>query len=83
MLKPSKQVLQSAIVIVVAIVIAGVFFALRPPPETVTIEPPTLTIDLAVAEKQTLSIAVSSQGTVQPRTETILITEVSGKIIEL
>jgi RND family efflux transporter MFP subunit len=82
-LKPSKQVLQSAIVIVVAIVIAGVFFALRPPPETVTIEPPTLTIDLAVAEKQTLSIAVSSQGTVQPRTETILITEVSGKIIEL
>lgn len=83
MLKTSKQTRQSAAVIVIAIVIAAIFFALKPPPETIITVPSALNIDVAIAEKQTLSIAVSSQGTVQPRTETILITEVSGKIIEV
>jgi RND family efflux transporter MFP subunit len=80
-LKPSKQTLLSAAVIATSLVIAVIIFALKPPPETVTIAPPALNIDVAIAEKQTLSIAVNSQGTVQPRTETILITEVSGKIM--
>jgi RND family efflux transporter MFP subunit len=82
-LKTSKQTLLSAAVIATALVIAIILFALKPPPETVTITPPALNIDVAIAEKQTLSIAVNSQGTVEPRTETTLITEVSGKIIEV
>tara|TARA_R110001592_G_scaffold57536_11_gene174740 strand:+ start:25369 stop:26625 length:1257 start_codon:yes stop_codon:yes gene_type:complete len=82
-LKTSKQTLLSAAVIAAAFIIAIIVFALKPPPETVTITPPALYIDVAIAEKQTLSIAVNSQGTVEPRTETTLITEVSGKIIEV
>ncbi|CAA0092731.1 Multidrug resistance protein MdtA [Zhongshania aliphaticivorans] len=83
MLNTSKQTLLSAAVIVAALVIAVIFFILKPPPETVTVIPPTLSIDVAIAEKQSLSIAVNSQGTVQPRTQTALITEVSGKIMQV
>jgi RND family efflux transporter MFP subunit len=82
-LKLSKQTFQSAAVIIIALVIAVAFFVLKSPPETITTVPQALNINVALAEKQTLSVAVSSQGTVQPRTETTLVTEVSGKIIEV
>ncbi len=80
-LKKPNQALIAAIIIIVSLLLAGVFFVLKPKPEQVTISPPTITVDVAIAEKQTLSIAVHSQGTVRPRTETTLMSEVSGKVI--
>ena len=80
-LKKPSQATSAALIILVSLIVAGVFFALKPAPEQVTILPPTITVDVAVAEKQTLSIAVHSQGTVRPRTETTLMSEVAGKVI--
>jgi multidrug efflux pump subunit AcrA (membrane-fusion protein) len=80
-LKQSNQAIIAAIILLIATVIAGVFYALRPPAETITIVPPELIVDVAVAEKQTLSIPVNSQGSVQPRTQTNLVSEVSGKVV--
>ena len=81
--KPPKQALAVIVIIVVAIVIAFILFALRPAPEQSEIVPHTLIIDVAVAEKQPLTINVQSQGTVQPHTETNLVAEVSGQVMRV
>ncbi len=38
-------------------------------------------VDALVAQTRTLNLSVTSQGTVRPRTETVLVPEVSGKIV--
>jgi len=81
--KPPKQALAVVVITVVAIVIALILFALRPAPQQSEIVPHTLIIDVAVAEKQPLTINVQSQGTVQPHTETNLVAEVSGQVMRV
>ena len=83
MQKPPKQALAVVVITVVAIVIALILFALRPAPQQSEIVPHTLIIDVAVAEKQPLTINVQSQGTVQPHTETNLVAEVSGQVMRV
>ncbi len=83
MLKQSNQAVIVVIILTIATVIAGVFYALKPPAETITTVPPELIVDVAVAEKQTLAIAVNSQGNVQPRTQTALVSEVAGKVVNV
>jgi len=80
-LKQSNQAVIVAIILILATIIAGAFYAMKPPAETITIVPPELIVDVAIAEKQTLSIAVNSQGNVLPRTQTTLVAEVSGKVV--
>ena len=43
----------------------------------------TMLVDVIPAEQVSLNIAVFSQGSVRPRTETTVVAEVSGKIIEV
>ncbi|QQD19764.1 efflux RND transporter periplasmic adaptor subunit [Spongiibacter nanhainus] len=76
-----RQSLIAAAIIVIAVVLATVLFLLRPAPEQVEVKQQPLIVDVAVAEKQTLSISLHSQGTVKPRTETQLASEVSGQIV--
>ncbi|MBV1876171.1 MAG: efflux RND transporter periplasmic adaptor subunit [Pseudomonadales bacterium] len=45
--------------------------------------PPTMLVDVIKAVKQTIQIQVDVQGTVAPRTQTNLISEVSGLIMEV
>jgi len=82
-LKQSNQAVIVVIILILAGVIAGGFYAMKPPAETITIVPPELIVDVAIAEKQTLSIAVNSQGNVLPRTQTSLVSEVSGKVVKV
>jgi RND family efflux transporter MFP subunit len=46
-------------------------------------EKPVMLIDVITAKKGTVNFSVKAQGTVTPRTETILISEVSGLITEV
>jgi RND family efflux transporter MFP subunit len=46
-------------------------------------EPPVMLIDVITAKKGTVNFSVKAQGTVTPRTQTILISEVSGLITEV
>jgi len=78
-----KQAIAVASIIGLSIVVAVILFALRPAPEQQDVEQHSLIIDVAIATKQALTINVSSQGTVQPRTETSLVTEVSGQVMDV
>jgi RND family efflux transporter MFP subunit len=67
-------------ILALAIVMAVAMVGLREDPpkkEQVELDP---LVDVVVLEKMTANFAVRSQGTVQPRTETVLSAEVSGTI---
>ena len=62
-----------------ALLLAGA----RPPTVQKPAPPPTLLVDVAVAQRQPVIFVVRSQGVVEPRTRTTLVSEVSGQIIEV
>lgn len=55
----------------------------RPEPVKVEIPSKSLLIDVAEVVKQNLPISIASQGTVSPRTQTTLMAEVSGRVVEV
>lgn len=67
----------------VALLIATLLFVSRPQPEQVDITKPSLLINVAEVVKEDIQISVRAQGTVMPRTSTSLISEVSGRIVEV
>ncbi|AQA19843.1 hypothetical protein BST95_17920 [Halioglobus japonicus] len=65
-----------------AATIAAILFLNRPPAQMAEPEYRPVTIDVAVAVKETINVHVQAQGTVTPLRETALLSEVSGRIIE-
>ena len=57
--------------------------AARPQVERVAAPPPTLLVDVAVAQRKPVTFVVRSQGVVTPRTRTTLVSEVAGQIVEV
>lgn len=53
------------------------------PPQTIDKKPPTMLVDVMRAHSASAKITVTAQGSVTPRTETILVSEVSGLITEV
>lgn len=66
-----------------AILVAMQIIAARPEVERVAAPPPTLLVEVAVAEREPVTFTVRSQGVVTPRTRTTLVSEVSGQIAEV
>ena len=66
-----------------AIAVAYVMYLNRPPVETRTpvVEPPSVRVQQV--EFATVDLTVSSQGTVQPRTQSQLVAEISGSVLEV
>ncbi|MBK1878097.1 efflux RND transporter periplasmic adaptor subunit [Pelagicoccus mobilis] len=58
----------------------GLAIALKKPPETLPAEKILPAVDVLVVQPTTHTISVESQGTVEPRTQTTLFAEVSGRI---
>ena len=56
---------------------------MKPPPESKEIAVATPLVEVLPLENITASFAIASQGTVRPRTETVLSAEVSGSIISI
>jgi RND family efflux transporter MFP subunit len=54
----------------------------RPEAMQKPVPPPALLVSVATAQRQPVVFVVRSQGSVSPRTQTVLISEVSGQIIE-
>ncbi|GHD10300.1 RND superfamily efflux pump MFP component [Halioglobus japonicus] len=77
-----KQTLVSALLLGGAATIAAILFLNRPPAQMAEPEYRPVTIDVAVAVKETINVHVQAQGTVTPLRETALLSEVSGRIIE-
>jgi RND family efflux transporter MFP subunit len=72
-----------AAIFAVAVLLAVALSLTKPAPETKDIENIAMLVDAQTLEVSTVSFAVTSQGTVRPRTETILSAEVSGAIVEV
>ena len=70
-------------IIAVAALVSWQIIAARPEVERVAAPPPTLLVDVAVAQREPVTFMVRSQGVVSPRTRTTLVSEVSGQIAEV
>ncbi len=56
---------------------------MKPPPESKEIADATPLVEILPLEQMTATFTIASQGTVRPRTETVLSAEVSGSIISI
>lgn len=76
-------IIKPILIIGIAVAIAAGLFLNKPKPKQApTVYQPPL-VNVAEVVKQDLSISVSAQGTVTPKTETKLTAEVSGRITEV
>ena len=71
------------IVIVVAAAVVAVMVMNRPDVQQQPEAPRVLTVDVMLATRQPVQFEVASRGEVVPRTETRLMSEVSGQIVEV
>ena len=77
----SKKLLYPLLVLAAAIAVMALLIASEPAPVGESYTPPPATVRTVVAQKQAEYLVVRSQGTVQPRTESQLIPEVSGRVV--
>lgn len=83
MTRKIKRALLISGIFIVAIGGAAGLGKLKPPPETRDIEDVDPLIEVLELQETDASFRIASQGTVRPRTETILSAEVSGAIISI
>lgn len=55
----------------------------KPDPSVRNPDPPVLLVDVVAVERRNVNLSVQANGTVSPRTQTTLVSEVSGQIIEV
>lgn len=79
---PKKFILPLAI-LGASTAIAVLLYLQEAPPQTSETEQPTMLVDVVRAEVKPAQITVKAQGTVIPRTQTTLVSEVSGLITEV
>ena len=70
-------------VIGIALVGLGLLISLRQPQTNTDKPPASQLVDTVTAEARSLTYEIASQGSVEPRTETVLVPEVVGKVISL
>lgn len=78
-----KKAVIPFLIVVVAIVVAVVMSRLRPEPEQTEPTVSSVLVDVMPVQARDAAISVPSQGTVEPRTETSLIAQVSGQVTEV
>jgi len=78
-----KKILLPFAIIAAAVVLSMVMFSLKPAPEKLESPEIAVAVETLVLEKVATRLFVQSQGTVQPRTRTALISEVSGAILKV
>lgn len=71
------------IIIIASVLVAGGLYRFRSEPEQSVVVQQTILVDVMAVIQEDSYITVASQGTVEPRTRTNLISEVSGQVIEV
>lgn len=79
---PSKIILPIVIVAISAAIALWMYMQ-EDPPQTIDKKPPMMLVDVMRAHAASAKITVTAQGSVTPRTQTILVSEVSGLITEV
>ena len=78
----TKKILP-VLIIVFASAAAWALVNARPEVATASIAPPALLVDVVQARRNPVTFSVQSQGSVAPRTQTTLVAEASGQIVEV
>lgn len=78
-----SKIITPIAILAVATVLAVAFVLSRPAPKIIDNKPAPLLVDAIQAIKEDIKVSVRTQGTVGPRTETTLVAEVSGRIVEV
>ena len=78
-----KQFVLSVAFLATAVAIATLLYLNRPPTEIAEPEYKPVSIDVAEVVRETLRIPVQAQGTVSPLRESSLLSEVTGRVIEV
>ncbi len=71
------------IFIAAAVIAAYAMIGSRTETQKVAVQVPTLLVQVAIATRQPVTFTVESQGSVIPRTETTIVAEASGRIVEV
>lgn len=71
------------IFIAAAVIAAYAMIGSRTETQKVAVQVPTLLVQVAIATRQPVTFTVQSQGSVRPRTETTIVAEASGRIVEV
>lgn len=78
-----KRIILIVSILVVAVGISVTLGRFKPPPETRSVEDVNLLVDVMELVETTATFTISTQGTVQPRTQTVLSAEVAGSIVSV
>ena len=82
----SFKIKRSILIVSILIVAVGVSLTLgrmKPPPPTKPVQDVSLLVDVMELKETTATFTIVTQGTVRPRTETILSAEVAGSIVSV
>ena len=77
-----KKILPT-LIIVAATGVAWALVNARPEVATASVAPPALLVDVVEARRNPVDFSVQSQGSVAPRTQTTLVAEAAGQIVEV
>lgn len=83
MVNTLKKIVLPFAIIAGAVVLSLVMFLLKPTPEKLLSPETAVAVETLVLEKTAAQLYIHSQGTVLPRTRTVLISEVSGAVLEV
>jgi RND family efflux transporter MFP subunit len=78
-----KKVLLPLFILIAAVMVTAAMLRMRPEPEQSPIQEQTLLVQTLTVTPEDSRITVASQGTVEARTRTNLVSEVSGRVIEV
>ena len=70
-------------ILLLATAASALLYLNKPEPEQQLIKPSPMLVDVLEVYSETVRLEVQSQGTVEPRTETLLSSEVRGKVIDV
>lgn len=79
----NAQLLLPVLVLLVAVVLAAGLIATGKPVQPSEPEPRAVAIKIIEAQPQTVQLLVTSQGTIEPRTQSDLIPQVSGTVVSM
>ncbi|MFT5690845.1 MAG: RND family efflux transporter MFP subunit [Oceanicoccus sp.] len=82
-MKYSVKIGVPILILIGSIAVAWTMISSRPKATQVSVEQPTLLVNSFVVQPQDIKIEVSVSGTVEPHTETLLVSEVPGRIVEV
>ena len=71
------------IILSISAAIASLLILQKEPPRTVDSERPTMLVDVVRARSGSTQVVINAQGTVVPRTQTTMVSEVAGLITEV